>query len=430
MHGNRPAFQAYETLNAHGAHFVLLNPGDGERGKRPIWSGHRKRRPSLDAVWMHLSDFRGNIGLYPHSVGTSALDVDTGDIFELVAAAPPLANLETRRGWHCYYEDEIPRPSGKFSFAGCTGEIRSANNYLKLHPGGPDRLASALDRKRGETSWPLDLFDAANLPPLSREVAPLKGGRVIDLSANLPPVLPDISTVRVGRRHISIFDHTRWHFYGKQDRGQDDERSWHGRILQFAEALNVQLQEPLKKIEIQRMAWGISSWIWSGHAALDHSLPAQRRRGIKSAYGNATAATVAEVDRRHEEARQMRGRGYSVRKIEALTGLAKSQVQRLTREVDARAGLDEGIRSCRQSGMSIVEIAAMDPRVSKSAVGRLLAGDPKAERAARDARIVALREAGLSVRRIAAETGVPRSTVGRVAKSKASHFPICPQPNN
>ena len=72
----------------------------------------------------------------------------------------------------------------------------------------------------------------------------------------------------------------------------------------------------------------------------------------------------------------------------------------------------------------------MDPRVSKSAVGRLLAGDPKAERAARDARIVALREAGLSVRRIAAETGVPRSTVGRVAKSKASHFPICPQPNN
>ena len=74
-------------------------------GKRAIWPAWQRRRPSLDTVLAHP----GSLGLIPASIGTSALDVDYGDVGVLVEATWPLATLPSPRGHHCYYEDSRGR---------------------------------------------------------------------------------------------------------------------------------------------------------------------------------------------------------------------------------------------------------------------------------------------------------------------------------
>ena len=73
---------AVTYLHGAGAHFVLC------AGKRPLWRRWQKRRPPLDICLTHPE-----IGLVPFSVGTSALDVDVGEIGELIEAAPPLVTV-------------------------------------------------------------------------------------------------------------------------------------------------------------------------------------------------------------------------------------------------------------------------------------------------------------------------------------------------
>ena len=71
--------EAVAYLHDRGAHFVLCH------GKRAIWWRWQRRRPSLGLVLKHGRE----IGLIPYSVGASALDIDYGDIGELIEAKPP-----------------------------------------------------------------------------------------------------------------------------------------------------------------------------------------------------------------------------------------------------------------------------------------------------------------------------------------------------
>ena len=70
---------ALTTIADHGGHLVLVRRGQ----KRPVWSKWESRNPPLDVVAAH----NGRVGLIPHSIGATALDVDFGDPASL---PPPL----------------------------------------------------------------------------------------------------------------------------------------------------------------------------------------------------------------------------------------------------------------------------------------------------------------------------------------------------
>ena len=64
--------QSLETITEHGGHLVLVRRG----AKAPVWSKWQSRKPALDVVAAH----DGRIGLIPHSIGATALDLDHGSI--------------------------------------------------------------------------------------------------------------------------------------------------------------------------------------------------------------------------------------------------------------------------------------------------------------------------------------------------------------
>ena len=104
--------EALTYLYDRGAHFVLC------RDKRPLsgfpWRDHT---PDLDCVLAH----RGNVGLIPFSVGTSALDVDKGEPTQLSMFHQPLVIVPSQRpgGEHFYYRDDTPRGNQQWSAFGC-----------------------------------------------------------------------------------------------------------------------------------------------------------------------------------------------------------------------------------------------------------------------------------------------------------------------
>ena len=129
---------ALSTIVDHGGHLVLVRRGH----KRPVWSKWESRKPSMDVVAAH----NGRVGLIPHSIGATALDVDFGDPASLPR---PWTKCRSQRqgGFHLYYGDAKARGNGKFDTGadGCSGEIRGARGYLILHPGADKKIARSLD---------------------------------------------------------------------------------------------------------------------------------------------------------------------------------------------------------------------------------------------------------------------------------------------
>ena len=145
----------------------------GER--KPLWP---RWQPGIDVVLRHGRD----LGLMPWSLGTSALDVDYGDVGELVVATAPLTTLDSPRGHHCYFQDDRPRRNATWAAHGCGGEVRSAKGFLRLYEGGAERLAHALAvTKDGTAPFPADLFAAAGVD--APRSLPVEGPRVFRVCA-------------------------------------------------------------------------------------------------------------------------------------------------------------------------------------------------------------------------------------------------------
>ena len=272
----RPGAVAY--LHGRGGHYVLCE------GKRPIWPRWQRRRPGLDTVIAHA----GPLGIVPWSLGTSALDVDIGDIGELVGATAPLVTLPSPRGHHCYYDDHKGRGNANWRAFGCRGQVRSAKGFLRLYEGGADRLASALrTTPAGAAPFPCDLFEAAGVEaPRTLVVEAPRAFRV-----RVPDDLPDLETVQPGGRNVALFDHVRFWAYA-QDKGADLD-SWSARVRRIALQCNARFPDPLPDDEVRRLAWSVASWTWSGGGPMDHSPAAQRRRRRKVRTGAARGDTRA-----------------------------------------------------------------------------------------------------------------------------------------
>ena len=306
------SLEAVAFLHDRGAHFVLCD------GKRAIWRGWQRRRPSLGLVLKHGRE----IGLIPYSVGASALDIDYGDIGDLIEAKPPLVTVASPRGAHAYYEDITPRGNERWQAFGCQGEVRSARGYLRLYEGGAERLASAIrTTPSGTAPFPTDLFEVAGVEAPRR--LPVEAPRVFRVQT--PDDLPDLAAVRPGGRNNALFDHVRFWAY-PQDKGTDLD-SWSARVRRIAAQLNACIPEPLPDGETCKIAWSVASWTWAGGGPMDHTPATQRRRGLQS--GRVRRAATRARDR---EMANMRDNGASWRKIGAAFGVshmtAKHAVER------------------------------------------------------------------------------------------------------
>ena len=146
--------QAITYLHDRGAHFVLCHDKWPLRGFP--WRSHT---PTLDCVLAH----RGNVGLVPFSIETSALDVDRGEPTQLSLFHPPLVIVPSKRPGHehFYYRDDTPRGNQRWSAFGCSGEVRSANGYLVMYRGAPVLLAYALANDKADCPFPAGLLEYA-----------------------------------------------------------------------------------------------------------------------------------------------------------------------------------------------------------------------------------------------------------------------------
>ena len=404
--------EAITYLHGHGAWLVLCC------GKKPVWGvSWNRRRTDLDLVIAHGSQ----VGLIPISIQTSALDVDFGDIGELVKMAPPLATLKSPRGHHCYYRDGVPRGNARWKMCGCRGEVRSAKGYLRLYEGGAETLACAMRiQPEGDGQWPQNLFEMAGvdlplqMPPVSE--AGFLGAASTAMEAR---TRWDLRKVHVGCRNLALFDELRFWAYVEPRGGS--VQLWHAKVHRRAFELAALLQEPLPDREVRQTAYSVSSWVWAGGGPIDHSGPAQSRRGVKS--GKVRREQVRERDA--AVLGLVLDEYVTYREAGRASGVSKSQIGRIVHRdaqigyaVSGEARKREWVEQYR-AGKSLREIATATG-AAKSSIHdvvryeRLLVpGRDPAELAD----WIRRKQEGESIRAIARATGADRRVVSKALKA-------------
>ena len=325
MRTKSSTLSALETITDHGGHLVLVERGSKRPVKRWPWA---TQRPSLDVVAAH----DGRIGLIPHSIGATALDVDHGDASEL---PKPWTQYRTQRpgGAHLYYGDDEARGNQKWRAGDCSGEVRGGAGYLILHNGGPGRVARALQSGRQINLFPfpeklIELREAELIRPDAFELRAVEPhGRA---SANLEGVFP-------GARNESLFLCVRLWAY-KQRRGAD-LGAWCARVRDFTLHSNTRFPHPLIAREAVATAYSVSTWVWSafneiipskGKGPLDHSSIAQSWRGTWG--GRASGVSRRRGTHARDRAIiQAVERGESMRAVAGEHGIAVGTVHWIVR---------------------------------------------------------------------------------------------------
>ena len=283
QHHNTPLSKIIDK----GGHLVLVRRGQ----KSPVWSKWENRKPSLDVVSAH----DGRIGLIPHSIGSTALDVDFGNVESLPR---PWTKYRSRRagGFHLYYGDDQARGNSKFDTGldGCSGEIRGAKGYLILHPGGAEKIARALDSGIQFSLFP---FPAEFLRLHETELVYPVVRRGLTLVEPHGLASPRLEGVFEGARNISLFEVVRLWAY-QQLRGSDLQ-AWYRRVRTFALESNTRFPDRLEQSEAKAVAYSVASWVWSNFSLppRDHSSKAQAWRGTRSGESR-RKGTPLEFDRR------------------------------------------------------------------------------------------------------------------------------------
>ena len=276
MQESRYSSTALREITDSGGHLILVRRGQ----KYPVWSKWENRKPTLDVALAH----DGRLGLIPHSIGATALDVDYGDASNLPI---PWTSYRTQRrgGVHLYYGDDKARGNQKWQAKGCSGEVRGSKGYLILHKGGDTNISRAIRSGRQMNLFPfpadlIELHEAELVQP-----GPVQLHAVEDhgqASVRLEGVYP-------GARNESLFLVVRSWAY-KQRRGSDLE-SWCQWVEYFTLESNLRLPVPLPEREASATAYSVATWIWSeldetnpakGKGPLDHSSIAQAWRGTWS----------------------------------------------------------------------------------------------------------------------------------------------------
>ena len=303
--------QAIKSLHALGAHLVLCRGGNGKHPKAPITPQWQKIKPSVSRVLAHYPN--RPLGIVPWSIQTTALDKDDGDASQLIAENPPLVlMLSAIKGHlHLYYSDNEGRGSRKWEAYGCSGDVRGAKGYLLLHD-DPWKLLSALENPPPDAVPFPDLFEAIGRPLKTAEVFDPTFSKNPNNRPNPNSPLPlnlELERIYPGGRHSALFDAVRaWAYRQELDRDLD---KWRSLVKAYAENQNKRFPVPYGAHpsdggEVKRMADSVAGWCWSGGGPIDHSPPAQRRRGEKS--GRVRRLKVRELDAAAVQAVVVEGR--------------------------------------------------------------------------------------------------------------------------
>ena len=289
MRTKSSTLQSLETITENGGHLVLVERGS----KRPVWSRWQKRKPALDVVRAH----DGRLGLVPYSIGSSALNVDSGDPRDLPT---PWTQYRTQRrnGAHFYYGDDEARGNQKWHAAGCSGEVRGARGYLILHNGGAGPIARAIQSGRQMNLFPfpidlLELHEAELIIPDPVKLHSVEPHGKVSLR---------LEGVYEGARNISLFEVGRQWAY-RQRRG-NDLGAWIAGVRDFFVRNNKRFPDPMHVAEVRASAYSVATWIWSrfaeikpskGKGPLDHSHMAQSWRGTWSGQARRRATAVRDA---------------------------------------------------------------------------------------------------------------------------------------
>ena len=316
--------EALTYLRDRGAHFVLC------RDKRPLsgfpWRDHT---PDLDCVLAH----RGNVGIIPFSVGTSALDVDKGESTQLSMFHQPLVIVPSQRpgGEHFYYRDDTPRGNQQWSAFGCSGEVRSAKGYLILYRDAPVLLAHALANDKADCVFPADLLE--HVEPV--DVSSLDGVMLDDLDAPdspqlrlLTPGAPVLERVERGRRNLALFDAVRFWAYGAA-RGYASYDDWLRTVGIRTLTENRRFPEPLTERHALSTGYSIAVWTWTAYrSGYGRGWTMEQRRR-----GGENKARRLRYDNRERDVRiiHLWETGQSVRQIGQAVGLSHVAVIKVIR---------------------------------------------------------------------------------------------------
>ena len=317
---------ALTSLHRDGAHLVLVSPDC-----KKSFGKWRHRRPNLVTLLTHP----GPIGIVPHSVGLTALDVDRGGLGlqrAFVQIARPALSLPSRRPGrrHWYWHDDQPRRNCLWGAGrpclrrgcGCRqsglwegplgGEVRGASGYLICWSG---RWDAVLEAAEGE---PHPFGPVAELLDLAES----------DQRRGAPPATPDaglqlrldddLALTPIGARNITLFEALRyWSWPRRSDLTVE-------RSVDVAQAMAAQMRTPLPVAEVVDTARSVATYTISrsGVPDRDVSSEAQARRGRLS--GIARRGPHADRDAAILSDRQQ---GMSQRRLADKYGLSRGGVE-------------------------------------------------------------------------------------------------------
>ena len=311
------------------AHLVLCL-----KDKRPQWAAWQ-RNPAPG----ELAADEPHVGILPKSIKHLVVDVDAApsqeDMFSDLFT--PTASLPTPRpGYHFYYPDDQykTRRKGKFAHKGYGGDIIAGNAYVLLWGDGPQRLLDALQSDhRGCSAAKViaalvgdgKAFVVGRAQALAHTPAHVRLRR-----EQVKALGHDLSAVKVGERHQTLFDCLRYWAYS-QSRGADRD-AWRGVVSAQARALAATLSAPLPTGQVASLARCVASWTWfkQGHQWFDKSPEAQAARGRKGGLRSGETRQ-AKAGNRHLAVKEMLNEGWGQSAIARETGYSRMHVSRLAR---------------------------------------------------------------------------------------------------
>ena len=296
-----------KVIHDAGAHLVLCRGrAEGQhRAKSPYWSQWNVQRPTLDVCSAH----DGPLGIIPHSIGATALDLDSGDWRRLPRS---WVNYPTRRkgGRHLYYADDQARGNSSWAAEDCAGEVRGAKGYLCLWDDAVKRLADALNgpRQLALFPFPTDLIRAGKLLHFPQKLSFVLGQSL------------ELETVQRGARHNSLFDVSRLWAYQEIEKHRDGPLAdWIAQVHAYTHENNRRFPSPLRQSSTRSTAYSVATWTWSKF--YNHSQAMQSQRGIKSG-----AARRAQT---HERDKAIAASSESNDALAALHGLSSRSIRRI-----------------------------------------------------------------------------------------------------
>ena len=369
-----------------GAHLLRVAPDS----KSPL--GHWRREGLTAGAALDWARGGGRLGVVPHSLRCSVLDVDAGPPGQLLQDYPPCFSYVSAsgRGLHLWYRDSVARGNSRWSALGCQGDVRSGAGYV---------LVPNLD------SWDTVLVGVTQLA---------FRGADFPAALTIPPRPTDGiggAEVRVtgGRRRRARFpvpegERNRWLTAALLE-AAGHERGLRGDASALA-ALAVWYSEsfqgganPFTRAEASAVG------LWVAKVSKTWAAPtvgfSAKQRALGERSGAARRAGVTARDSAIQAAREM---GMPAREVGALHGISERQVRRTKGEGNMKVKKTRG-----------EEYFAMQRELARRSAKAI-----KERRAPRNAAIMdALRE-GLTAAAVGARFGLCRKTIQRIKSGALS----------